>query len=176
MIESFVMYRSFHEALKDLSLEEYGAMMYAINAYVLDGEDPVLDGILARMWILIKPQLEANLARMRNGRRGGRPRRAPAETSPALDTYEQEEPKQEEPEPKKSPAKKPARPTREEVAAYCEERRNDVDADAFVDFYESKGWLVGKTPMKDWKACVRTWERRPKGYDTGQPEVSHLTL
>jgi hypothetical protein len=34
-----------------------------------------------------------------------------------------------------------------------------VDADAFVDFYESKGWLVGKNKMKDWKAAVRTWER-----------------
>jgi hypothetical protein len=171
MIDSFVMYRSFHEALKGLSLQEYGAMMYAINAYVLDGEDPALDGILARMWVLIKPQLEANLSRMRNGRSGGRPRRAPEETSTALDTHKQEEPK-----PKEAPAKKPAHPTREEVAAYCEERRNNVDADAFVDFYESKGWLVGKNPMIDWKACVRTWERRPKGYDTGQPEVSHLTL
>lgn len=51
-------------------------------------------------------------------------------------------------------------PSREEVQAYCEERKNNVDADSFVDFYSSKGWMVGKNPMKDWKACVRTWERR----------------
>ena len=51
------------------------------------------------------------------------------------------------------------KPTIEEVRRYCTERRNTVDAQSFVDFYESKGWLVGKTPMKDWKAAVRTWER-----------------
>lgn len=52
------------------------------------------------------------------------------------------------------------RPTLEEVTAYCEERKNNVDATKFIDFYESKGWKVGDQPMKDWKACVRTWERR----------------
>ena len=52
------------------------------------------------------------------------------------------------------------RPTVEEVAAYCRERGNRVDAERFVDFYASKGWKVGNQPMKDWKACVRTWERR----------------
>jgi hypothetical protein len=51
-------------------------------------------------------------------------------------------------------------PTREEVQAYCMERGNHVDAEAFIDFYTSKGWMVGKNPMKDWKACVRTWEKR----------------
>ena len=52
------------------------------------------------------------------------------------------------------------RPTVEEVAAYCRERGNSVDAERFVDFYASKGWKVGNQLMKDWKACVRTWERR----------------
>lgn len=51
-------------------------------------------------------------------------------------------------------------PSVEDVAAYCQERKNDVNAQGFVDFYASKGWVVGKTPMKDWKAAVRTWERR----------------
>lgn len=56
-------------------------------------------------------------------------------------------------------------PTVEEVRAYCAERKNAVDAERFVDFYESKGWMVGKDKMKDWKASVRTWEKReqPKG-------------
>ena len=53
-------------------------------------------------------------------------------------------------------------PTIEEVKAYCQERQNGIDAEAFVDFYASKGWKVGSQPMKDWKACVRTWERRAK--------------
>lgn len=51
-------------------------------------------------------------------------------------------------------------PTRQEVQAYCIERGNNVDADAFVDFYTAKGWMVGKNKMKDWKAAVRTWEKR----------------
>ena len=51
-------------------------------------------------------------------------------------------------------------PTIEEVKAYCQERRNNVDAQRFVDFYSSKGWMIGKTKMKDWKASVRTWETR----------------
>lgn len=51
-------------------------------------------------------------------------------------------------------------PTIEEVAAYCKERDNGVDPQAFVDFYTAKGWKVGKDPMKDWQAAVRTWERR----------------
>jgi hypothetical protein len=50
-------------------------------------------------------------------------------------------------------------PSIEEVQAYCLERRNNVDAVRFVDFYSMKGWMVGKNPMKDWKAAVRTWER-----------------
>lgn len=50
-------------------------------------------------------------------------------------------------------------PTIEEVKEYCKERGNNVDAEKFVDFYESKGWMVGKNKMKSWKACVRTWER-----------------
>jgi hypothetical protein len=50
-------------------------------------------------------------------------------------------------------------PTVEEVSAYCRERKNRVDPERFVNFYTSKGWVVGKTPMKDWKAAVRNWER-----------------
>ena len=51
------------------------------------------------------------------------------------------------------------KPTLEEVQAYCVERNNGVDAELFINHYESNGWKVGKTPMKDWKAAVRTWER-----------------
>ena len=53
-------------------------------------------------------------------------------------------------------------PAVEEVAAYCAERGNNVDAHAWWDFYQSKGWMVGKNKMKDWKAAVRTWEQRHK--------------
>lgn len=55
------------------------------------------------------------------------------------------------------------KPTLEEIAAYCTERKNSVDPQAFFDFYESKGWRVGNQSMKDWRASVRTWERRGHG-------------
>lgn len=50
-------------------------------------------------------------------------------------------------------------PTIEDVKAYCKERGNRVDPERFIDYYTSNGWKVGKNPMKDWKAAVRTWER-----------------
>ena len=52
------------------------------------------------------------------------------------------------------------KPNKIEVKIYCIERQNRVDFESFYDFYESKGWMVGKNKMKDWKAAVRTWERR----------------
>lgn len=50
------------------------------------------------------------------------------------------------------------KPTLEEVQQYCSERNNNVNPNKWLDYYESNGWKVGKNPMKDWKACVRTWE------------------
>lgn len=50
-------------------------------------------------------------------------------------------------------------PTVEEVTDYCQERKNSVNPETFVDFYTAKGWMVGKNKMKDWKSAVRTWER-----------------
>ena len=59
--------------------------------------------------------------------------------------------------------KKFVKPTVEEVKEYCQERKNSVDANRFVDYYEANGWKVGRNSMKDWKAAVRTWERREVG-------------
>jgi hypothetical protein len=53
-------------------------------------------------------------------------------------------------------------PSLEEVSAYCQERQNGIDPEQFISFYASKGWKVGKHKMVDWKACVRTWEKRQK--------------
>jgi len=54
------------------------------------------------------------------------------------------------------------KPTLDEVKNYCILRKNNIEAEAFIDFYESKGWQIGKETMKSWKACVRTWESREK--------------
>ncbi len=55
--------------------------------------------------------------------------------------------------------KKFQKPTIEQIKAYCLEAGKNIDAEAFFDFYEAKGWVVGKAPMKDWKAAVRNWAK-----------------
>lgn len=62
--------------------------------------------------------------------------------------------------------KKFNKPTLEEVKEYCKERNNNVNAEQFIDFYESNGWKVGKNSMKDWKAAIRTWERNKLNKET----------
>ena len=59
-----------------------------------------------------------------------------------------------------------------DVSTYCQERRNNVDAQIFLDHYTSNGWMVGKNKMKDWKAAVRTWEKRQfENVAKRQPQV-----
>jgi hypothetical protein len=64
------------------------------------------------------------------------------------------------------------KPSLLEIKNYCVERVNNVDPEAFFDFYESKGWLVGKSKMKDWKAAIRTWERTETKKE--KPTISKL--
>lgn len=54
------------------------------------------------------------------------------------------------------------KPTIEEIRQYCLEKGYNVDAEQFFNFYESKGWLVGKSPMQNWRAAVCTWIKREK--------------
>lgn len=76
--------------------------------------------------------------------------------------------------PTKSSQKRFQKPTVGEIDAYCKERGNGVDPQRFFDYYESKGWVVGKSPMKDWKAAVRTWERQDKDMKPYQPQAPPL--
>jgi len=59
----------------------------------------------------------------------------------------------------RAPARRFVAPTVEEVAKYCQERKNGIDAEKFVAYYASIGWLVGRNPMKDWQKAIITWER-----------------
>lgn len=54
------------------------------------------------------------------------------------------------------------KPSVSEIRDYCDERNNGIDAQEFFDFYEAKGWMIGRSPMKDWRACVRTWEKNAR--------------
>ena len=180
MNESFVFYRSFAEALKELPAEQYKEVMVALSEYALDGTMPdELSSISRMVFTLVKPQIDANTKRRENGSLGGRPSKKPMVSEEELNKKPMVSEKQSNEKPnananvnvnanekEKSKEKKASRftpPTKEEVSAYCKERNNHVNADQFVDFYTAKGWTVGKNPMKDWKAAVRTWEQREKG-------------
>lgn len=94
MIESFVMYRSFHEALKKLSREEYGNVMYAINEYALYGIDPEgLSPVEDAIFTMAKPQLDANTRRKECGAAGGRPKTSTENKKPmVIENNENEKP------------------------------------------------------------------------------------
>ena len=67
-------------------------------------------------------------------------------------------------------------PTVDEVQEYCAERGNNIDAQHFIDYYSARGWMLGKNHIKDWKACIRTWERndsfKPQKHNE-QPEKKY---
>ena len=65
------------------------------------------------------------------------------------------------------------KPTIQEVADYVSTRAVKIDPEAFVDFHQSKGWVIGRAPMKDWQAAVRTWEKRERPRPTS---TRHTTL
>ena len=169
MRDSIVFYRSFYEAIKEIPLEEQGVVYNAIYGYALDGIEPELNGIAKAIFLLVKPQIDANNNRYENVKKGGKPKANQNETKtepkPNQDVTETEPNENvnvnvNENDLKENIKRKVfTKPTAEEVKAYCSERKNNVDPDKFIDFYESKGWVIGKNPMKDWKACVRTWEK-----------------
>ena len=70
-------------------------------------------------------------------------------------------------------SKRFTKPNAGDVADYCIERKNNVDPMKFINFYDSNGWKVGKNPMKDWKACVRSWEANTPKDKSGRKELAN---
>lgn len=68
------------------------------------------------------------------------------------------------------------KPTLDEVIQYCQERKNNIDAEYFIDYYQSVGWKVGRNPMQDWKATVRTWERNEKNKNSGNTQKKQVDI
>ena len=180
MNESFVFYRSFAEAMAELPAEQYKAVMVALSAYALDGTLPEdMDPVAKGFFLLMKPQIDANEKRRESGRKGagakwqndgkamandGKAMANRCETMANANANANVNVNVKEKDTKVSQKKSSAfhKPTVDEVRSYCIERRNNVDPERFVDFYESKGWRVGDQSMKDWKAAVRSWEARDK--------------
>lgn len=68
------------------------------------------------------------------------------------------------------------KPTLDEVREYCLERNNNIDPETFIDFYESKGWSIGKSKMKDWRAAIRNWEHKSKPQKSKQQLIEEEIL
>lgn len=67
------------------------------------------------------------------------------------------------------------KPSVAEIIAYCAQRRNGLDGAYIWNYYEAKGWMVGKSPMKDWQAAVRTWEQKAKTHRASTKQLKALT-
>lgn len=176
-----VFYRSFASAIKKLPDEFQLSALWAIIDYGLDGKEPSDNGIAEAIFSMAKPQIDANNKRYNNGLKGGRLKQGESKTEPNSNQKEpnnnQTKTKQSFSETKLEPNEKEKEnvnvkdkekeikrkrftpPTTQEVEAYCLEKGYTIDADRFIDFYESKGWMIGKNQMKDWKAAVRNWNR-----------------
>lgn len=175
--DSMVFYRSFFEAVEDLPPEDFKQAVTAIMRYALDGTADDVKGVAKSILIMARPQIDKNNKRYENGTRGGR---KPNDSQ----TITKVEPKCISPKPnvnvndnvndikentlKSVKEKRFAPPTPEDVREYCREKGLSVDADRFVDFYESKNWYVGKNKMKDWKAAVRNWARSQRQESTAK--------
>jgi hypothetical protein len=159
--DSFIFYRSFFEATESLKNDEKAQLFDAICSYALDNKFLDLDGTAKGMFGLIKPQLDANRKRFENGcKKKQNLSKTEAKEKQNRSKREANVNVNEECKSELELKSKFKKPTIEEIKNYCLERKNNVDANNFFDFYQTKGWKVGNSPMKDWQACVRTWERR----------------
>jgi hypothetical protein len=136
--DGFKMWSNYVEAIDNFTKgndEQFGRYMRIICEYGIY-ENEIAETEIEKLFFTgIKSSITASIQNIKNGKSGGR--------KAAEDTN------------------KLSKPTLEEVKAYCEERKSQIDPGAFFDYYERNGWVYGKnkTPIKDWKACVRTWER-----------------
>lgn len=165
--EFFCAYHSLIESLTPYGDAECGRLFRAALVYSATGKEEEFRGNERYIWPTIKMMIDrdtekyADKCRKNAENVAKRYERIQSNTT-AYESYQEKEKEKDKEEVKKENTKKERRfvaPTVDEVRAYCTERGNAVDPEAFVDFYTSKGWKVGKDPMKDWKAAVRTWEK-----------------
>lgn len=168
--ESFIFYRSFYEAIKSLENEKKVEIYDAIFSYSFDQKEPNLSGVSASIFTLIRPQLDANRKRFENGCKEKKKSKKQAKDKQTKSKVEannnvnhnHNHNLNEESKSKSKSESKFIKPALQEIQAYCQERKNNVNAEKFFDYYQANGWKVGKNPMKDWKAAVRTWEKNEK--------------
>lgn len=185
---SFTFYLSFEKAISKLDDNNQLIVYRAISRYSLFGEIPQVDGFAAIAWELIKPILDKSRIRSINGAKAkgkSKPNlvgnqnavskdeaktklkqsKNKAKTKRDRDRDRDRDRINIEDKSSNNGADKSTRfvpPTLTEVQDYIQKNSYSVDALTFIDFYTSKGWMVGSNKMKDWKAAVRTWQRKQK--------------
>ncbi|WP_346298119.1 DUF6291 domain-containing protein [Alistipes sp.] len=191
--EAFTFYRSFRDAVDMTNKEEQLVLYKAIADYALDGIEPDVStlGVLGQLcWTAISPNIKSGRRNYINGCNGGAPEgncnakkqpknnpnsteKQPGQTSTKNKNRNKTKNKNDEESIEKVATKRTAfvAPSLQEVSDYISEKGYAVDARQFVDFYESKGWMVGSNKMKDWRAAVRTWTRRQNPANTPSHET-----
>lgn len=188
MRDSIMLYRSQCDALRHLPADQFKAALTAIWDYGMDDIEPEGDPIIIAMVGMMKPLIDKNNKNYENGKRGGRKaNRSETEDNRIEPNGNRIKPSDNRVVTECNPKEKGERrnikediskdiskksgfqpPTLTEVEKYITEQGYNIDAQRFVDFYASKGWMIGKNQMKDWKAAVRSWSRSQRPETTAK--------
>lgn len=181
MSESFILFTEYMEHMELLTMEQRGILFTAIMAYEIGDPLPEMDIGVKMAFSFIKANLDRSDQKYKDIKRkrsaagiaSAEARRNKSKQEPTnLTCVECVEQEPTNPTKNKNKnmnknknlkdIKRFVRPSVDDVRAYCRERGNHVNPESFIAFYDSNGWKVGKNPMKDWKAAVRTWEQRER--------------
>lgn len=178
-IEYFCCYHSYRKKCEKLTDQELGRLFRALLMYSETGERQELAGRESIAFDFIADDIdrakEAYEEKCRKNRENGLKANGTDRNRSVPNAPQNKEEEKDKNKDKDKPLKggnmreKFSPPSLQEVTDYCRERGNGVDPERFVDFYAAKGWKVGSQPMKDWKAAVRTWEKRNEEKKRAQP-------
>ena len=192
--KGFLFFETYWNLMEDLSDQRFGAFVKAACRYVFNGIEPTFkDKKLNALWGVVTPSLNNSIKRSKAGTKGMESRYNKTPNEKEKEKEKEEEKEEEKKEEKKKEEKKDSLsltreedffeekkdssssdaeevafrpPTVEEVEAYCKEQGFTFSAANFVSSNESKGWYIGPTPMRSWKAAARSWQEKESLFHT----------
>lgn len=187
----FTWFPQFTDSIKDLPPSDVAEFVVAVLEYGSHGVEPEFSNpYLSANFRLMREQID-NSVNSRSNNKGGRPRKNPRENggsevskteetsceevSKTENLYQTKPNQTSKKDTPKGVSKKSAPfqpPTPEEVAAYAAEKGYAIDAEHFCDYHTSRGWRVSSSPMRDWRAAVRTWARKDREWAKERGEVA----
>ena len=166
--ETLTLFPEVTSITRKFSDAQFGALMRAVFAYrfggeIYSGDDPAIDVAFQAVAGQIDRYIEVCKGNSQNAK--GREQNEGEcsenkQNPPPIQSKSFPSPIQDKGADKPHARKRFTAPTVQEVTNYCRDKGYSIDAERFVDYYESVGWKVGKNQMKDWKAAVRTWQRK----------------